>query len=127
MAAEELSQAELDTLFDSKDSGIELSGEDGLACSAIHHNTGWARPTGSSEDRYDFKRPQRATVERMRVLEGLHEGIPSGLGVALSAQLRSVVDINLATVDQLTYGEIVLRLNHPTCLPGADNGKRRSC
>src|SRR6185503_7280077 len=36
-------------------------------------------------------------------------------GAALSGLLRSIVEVKLTSVDQLTYGEFVFSLENPTC------------
>lgn len=64
---------------------------------------------------YDFKRPERVGKDQMRSLQTLHEGFGRNFGAALSALLRSLVDVKLTSVDQLTYGEFVFSLENPTC------------
>lgn len=64
---------------------------------------------------YDFKRPERVGKEQMRALQSLHEGFGRNFGAALSGLLRSIVEVKLTSVDQLTYGEFVFSLENPTC------------
>ena len=64
---------------------------------------------------YDFKRPERVGKEQMRALQTLHEGLSRSFSASLSAMLRSIVDVQLTSVDQLTYGEFVYSLENPTC------------
>ncbi len=64
---------------------------------------------------YDFKRPERVGKEQMRALQTLHEGFGRNFGAALSAMLRSIVEVKLTSVDQLTYSEFVFSLENPTC------------
>src|SRR3954464_7484316 len=64
---------------------------------------------------YDFKRPERVGKEQMRALTTLHEGFGRNFSAALSALLRSIVEVKLTSVDQLTYGEFVFSLENPTC------------
>jgi len=64
---------------------------------------------------YDFKRPERVGKEQMRALQSLHEGLGRNFGAALSALLRSIVEVKLTSVDQLTYSEFVFSLENPTC------------
>ena len=52
----------------------------------------------------------------MRALQMLHEGFGRSFAAALSALLRSVVDVKLTGVDQLTYSEFVFGLENPGCL-----------
>lgn len=64
---------------------------------------------------YDFKRPERVGKEQMRALQTLHEGFGRNYGAALSAMLRSIVEVKLTSVDQLTYSEFVFSLENPSC------------
>ena len=64
---------------------------------------------------YDFKRPERVGKEQMRALQSLHEGFGRTFGAALSALLRSIVEVKLTSVDQLTYSEFIFSLENPTC------------
>ena len=64
---------------------------------------------------YDFKRPERVGKEQMRALQSMHEGFGRNFGAALSADLRSIVEVMLTSVDQLTYSEFVFSLENPTC------------
>ncbi|MCC7293565.1 MAG: flagellar motor switch protein FliM [Phycisphaerales bacterium] len=63
---------------------------------------------------YDFKRPERVSKEQMRSLEGIHENFARNLGAALSGFLRTIVEIRVATVEQLTYSEFIHSLPNPT-------------
>jgi len=64
---------------------------------------------------YDFKRPERVGKEQMRALQSLHDGFSRNVGASLSAVLRSIVEVRLISVDQLTYSEFVYSLEIPTC------------
>ena len=64
---------------------------------------------------YDFKRPERVSKEQMQVFHTLHEGFSRELSAALSAMLRSICEVKLISVDQLTYSEFVFSLEDPTC------------
>ncbi|TWT47324.1 flagellar motor switch protein FliM [Botrimarina hoheduenensis] len=64
---------------------------------------------------YDFKRPERVGKEQMRALQTMHEGFGRNYGAALSALLRTIVEVKLTSVDQLTYSEFVFSLENPTC------------
>lgn len=64
---------------------------------------------------YDFKRPERVGKEQMRALQSLHEGLGRNLGASLSAFLRTIMEVKLISVDQLTYSEFVYSLEIPTC------------
>jgi flagellar motor switch protein FliM len=64
---------------------------------------------------YDFKRPERVGKEQMRSLQTVHEAFGRNFGAALSALLRTIVELRVTSVDQLTYSEFVFSLENPTC------------
>ncbi len=64
---------------------------------------------------YDFKRPERVSKDQMRALEALHEGFGRNFGAALSGYLRTIVEVNVANIEQLTYSEFIHSLPNPTC------------
>jgi len=64
---------------------------------------------------YDFKRPERVGKEQMRSLQSMHEGFGRNFAASLSGLLRSIVEVKLTSVDQLTYSEFVFSLENPTC------------
>ncbi len=64
---------------------------------------------------YDFKRPERVGKEQMRALQFLHEGFGRSFGASMSALLRTIIEVRLTSVDQLTYSEFVFSLENPTC------------
>lgn len=80
-------------------------------------SAGAAAPNKPREkvSRYDFKRPERVGKEQMRSLQSMHEGFGRNFGAALSGLLRSVVEVKLTSVDQLTYSEFIFSLENPTC------------
>jgi flagellar motor switch protein FliM len=64
---------------------------------------------------YDFKRPERVSKDQMRALEGLHEGFGRNFGAALSGYLRTIIEVSVAHIEQLTYSEFIHSLPNPTC------------
>ncbi|MFN0197567.1 MAG: flagellar motor switch protein FliM [Planctomycetaceae bacterium] len=64
---------------------------------------------------YDFKRPERVSKDQMRAFQALHEGFSREFGASLSGLLRTIVEVKLISVDQLTYSEFVFSLENPTC------------
>src|SRR6187401_2150082 len=113
MADEILSQAEVESLLTTMES------QEARASAALSGGGAGVRATGARvRDKisiYDFKRPERVGKEQMRALQSLHEGFGRNFGAALSALLRSIVEVKLTSVDQLTYSEFVFSLENPTC------------
>lgn len=64
---------------------------------------------------YDFKRPERVSRDQLRALATLHEVFTRSLQAALSAMLRTIVDVRVANIDQMTYSEFINSLPNPTC------------
>ncbi|MFO0945354.1 MAG: flagellar motor switch protein FliM [Planctomycetota bacterium] len=64
---------------------------------------------------YDFKRPERVSKDHMRSLQTIHEGFSRNLSASLSGFLRTIIDVKLVSVDQLTYSEFIFSLENPTC------------
>ncbi|MCO6437875.1 MAG: flagellar motor switch protein FliM [Phycisphaerae bacterium] len=63
---------------------------------------------------YDFKRPERVSKEQMRALEGIHDTFARNFGASLSGFLRTIVEVRVATTEQLTYSEFIYSLPNPT-------------
>src|SRR3989475_4883990 len=51
----------------------------------------------------------------MRALEALHEGFSRNFGAALSGYLRTIVEVSVASIEQLTFSEFIHALPNPTC------------
>ncbi len=106
MSGEVLSQEEVESLLNAMEARS--------ARSAAAPVGGVSRSTAKVVP-YDFKRPERVGKEQMRALQSMHEGFGRNFGAALSALLRTIVEVKLTSVDQLTYSEFVFSLENPTC------------
>ena len=63
---------------------------------------------------YDFKRPERVGKDQLRALSGMHEGFARNLAAVLSGFMRTIVEVRVASVEQLTYSEFIQSLPNPT-------------
>ncbi len=63
---------------------------------------------------YDFKRPNRVSKEQLRAFRGIHDKMARSLASQISSVMRSIVEIQLHSVDQMTYGEFLMSLPSPT-------------
>jgi flagellar motor switch protein FliM len=111
MSDDVLSQSEVESLLGQ----MEKAGKAGPSASA---GVKLPRADGRPSEKvipYDFKRPERVGKEQMRALQTLHEGFSRNFGAALSGLLRSIIEVKLTSVDQLTYSEFVFSLENPTC------------
>ncbi|MBD3232844.1 MAG: flagellar motor switch protein FliM [candidate division Zixibacteria bacterium] len=64
---------------------------------------------------YDFKHPNRVNKDQIRGVESLHDNFANQLGSSYSSYTRSVVDVDLIAVDQITYHEYIMSLPSPSC------------
>ena len=65
---------------------------------------------------YDFRRPSKFAKEQIRTLVMIHENFSRLLTSSLSAYLRTMVQSEVASVDQLTYEEFTKSLQNPTVI-----------
>jgi flagellar motor switch protein FliM len=114
MGGDVLSQAEVESLLHAMSASEEVSNAVQTA-SAPPPAASSGLKTREKITPYDFKRPERVGKEQMRALQTIHEGFGRNFGAALSTLLRTIVEVKLTSVDQLTYGEFVFSLENPTC------------
>lgn len=126
--ADVLSQDEVDALLSSVDDGGSDFGDFGGGVSGgLDSGASVGAALGGGPDSvgapiqaaevaiYDFKRPERVSTDQIRSMEMLHEVLARKLGASLSSYLRTIVDVKLASVEQLTYQEFIMSLPNPTC------------
>lgn len=101
--ADILSQEEIDALLDVVDEEEAL--EDGGKDEAFSQR---------QITLYDFKRPNRVSKEQLRAFRGIHDKMARSLSSQISSMMRSIVEIQLHSVDQMTYGEFLMSLPNPT-------------
>jgi flagellar motor switch protein FliM len=107
--ADVLDQSEVDALLAAVDSGAVKEETTAKVFSR-------AKRLADVEVRtYDFKRPERVSKDQMRALEALHEGFSRNFGAALSTYLRTIVEVSVASIEQLTFSEFIHALPNPTC------------
>jgi flagellar motor switch protein FliM len=64
---------------------------------------------------YNFRRPDRVSREQMRSLHFMHDRFSRNFSSSLSAYLRTITEVNLVSVEQLSYQEFLLSVPDPTC------------
>lgn len=104
MVEEVLSQHEIDALLSAISSG-EMDAEE--------------LKTEEEEKRvrvYDFKRALRFSKDQIRSIARVHENFARLLTTFFSAQLRTYVDISVASVDQIPYEEFIRSIPRMTIL-----------
>jgi len=102
--ADILSQEEIDALLDVVDDegDVTLEGEEENLFSNRQITL------------YDFKRPNRVSKEQLRAFRGIHDKMARSISSQISSIMRSIVEIQLHSVDQMTYGEFLMSLPNPT-------------
>lgn len=105
-----LDQSEIDALLAAVDAGDVQEEENSIQIFSRHR-----KDLENVEVReYDFKRPERVSKDQMRSLQTLHEGFARNFGAALSGFLRTIVEVKVATCEQMTYAEFISGLPNPT-------------
>jgi len=100
-----LSQEEIDALLSTVSAGDQVNGA----------------PRGETPDSdrsiivYDFKHPNRVSKDQLRTLENMHDNFAGHMGSVLSNMMRAMLDVDLVSVDQITYSEFVMSLMSPSC------------
>ncbi|MEC9488811.1 MAG: flagellar motor switch protein FliM [Halanaerobium sp.] len=102
--AEVLSQNEIDSLLDALSSG-QVDVEE------IRRES----ETGRVKI-YDFRHPTKLSKNLLRTLQMIYDNYSSLVTSALSARLRSVVNVKIVAIDQITYEEFIRSLPQPTIL-----------
>ena len=65
---------------------------------------------------YDFSRTDRIAKDQLRTIHAIHDNFARGMASSLSAYLRSYVEVNLISVEQLSMVEFTQSLPSPTSL-----------
>jgi len=110
-----LSQEEVDALLSAVSSG-ELQTEASAPAAATAGTAVAATEGERTIQLYDFRRPDRISKDQMRTLQNLHEGYARAFSTSLTSYLRTLVEIELVSVDQLTYSEFIMSISNPSCI-----------
>ena len=101
--AEILSQEEIDALLSAVSYGEDVEVE--------------AEPSKQERfvNTYDFRHPARVSKDQLRTLQNLHDNFARLLSATFSTLQRAIIEINLVSVDQITYSEFIMSLSSPSC------------
>ena len=102
--ADILSQDEVDLL-------LSAVGEGESEAPAAEQST-----PGGALTAYDFRRPERVSKEQLKGLQSLFEAFSREVSIVIPPFLRTVVRVDLTSIDQLTYDEFILSVARPTSL-----------
>jgi len=64
---------------------------------------------------YNFRRPDRISTNQIRSLHFVHDRFARNASSSISAYLRTVVEITLDSIEQVTYTEFLSNTADPTC------------
>ena len=101
--AEILSQEEIDALLSAVSFGEEVQVQTETIKTERNINT------------YDFRHPARVSKDQLRTLQNLHDNFARLLSATFSTLQRAIIEINLVSVDQITYSEFIMSLSTPSC------------
>ena len=65
---------------------------------------------------YDFKRPDKFSKDQLRAIQMIHESFARQMTTVLSTLIRSLVNAEIASVEQLAYEEFVNYMVQPTVI-----------
>ena len=65
--------------------------------------------------RYNFKRPDRISKNQIRSLHFVHDRFARNFSSSISAYLRTVLEVTLESINQITYAEFLSSVSDPTC------------
>lgn len=102
--AEILTQNEIDALLEALSSG------------AIDAESVKSEEKKKRIKSYDFSRPSKFAKDQIRTLAMLHENFSRLVTSSLSAYLRTMLRVEVVSVDQLTYEEFTKSLQNPTVM-----------
>ena len=111
MMSDLLDQSNIDALLASADGGEDPVREQ---VGALIFSRKRRDPETTEIKVYDFKRPERVSKDQMRALQTLHETFARNFGASLSGFLRTIVEVKVATCEQMTYSEFTSGLPNPT-------------
>lgn len=104
MAGDVLSQTEIDDLLSALSSG---------SVSAEEIRT---EQEQNKIKLYNFKRPDKFSKDQIRTIYMIHENFARLVNTYLSAHLRTMINVEVASVDQLTYDEFIRSLQNPSVI-----------
>jgi flagellar motor switch protein FliM len=113
-----LDQSEIDALLAAVSSEVAAAPSETAAADSAPVAVGRhapAPPARADVTTYDFTRPERVSKDHIRALASIHDGFARNFGATLSGSLRTIIEVRVVGVEQLTYSEFIHSLPNPTC------------
>jgi len=108
--SDNLSQNEIDNLLSSLTSNLEESETEKNYAPSLLENMDEEK---KGYKLYNFRRPDKFSKDHLKVLQDIHKEFSRQLALLLSAYLRLNMDVEVVSVDQLTYEEFTRSLPNP--------------
>jgi len=117
MAEDILSDGELDALLAGMQGGGSESGakeetaeeEPAAAVGPVEKKKGKIK-------KYDFRRPDKFSKDQVRTIEMMHEAFARHFGADLSAYIRTMAEVTVTSVKQMTFSEYIEKIPNPTSI-----------
>lgn len=119
MSNDILSQGEIDALLASLSGGGDSESQEHIQPSEVIIQTATAVEEGPSDDEkkgyklYNFRRPDKFSKDHLKALQDIHKEFARQLSLVLTTYLRMTVDVDIVSVDQLTYDEFIRSMPSP--------------
>lgn len=81
---------------------------------ALVQSAGGTQAPDHGFPRYNFRRPDRVSKEQIHSLNFMHNRFARNVAPSLSAYLRTITELSVASVEQFSYSEFLLSLSDPT-------------
>ena len=78
--------------------------------------------SGKKTKPYDFRRPDKFVKEQLRTINKIHENFSRTVTTSLSTMLRTMVSVQVISVDQITYEEYIRSVPNPSVISVFDVG-----
>lgn len=101
-----LTQDEIDKLINTMSSGIDVD-PNAVQQSAVE---------SKHYKLYNFRRPDKFSKDHLRGLQTIHENFCRSFGMVMTGYLRMQVEIQVVSVDQLTYDEFIRSMPSPMAI-----------
>lgn len=113
-----LSQAEIDNLLSSLAGGLGISDDQRRQDNIALQAATTVETLPFEEDKkgyklYNFRRPDKFSKDHLRALHDIHKEFSRQLALILIVYLRMHIDIDIVSVDQLTYDEFARSMPSP--------------
>lgn len=118
MADDILSDGELDALLAGMKDGPkkEAAHEDDAEEETIAAGPAMTSRKKGKIKVYDFRRPDKFSKDQIRTIEMMHESFARHFGADLSGYIRTIAELSVTSVKQLTYSEYIEKVPNPTSI-----------